>query len=120
MKIRSNDANSFSSSLKTCILAEPKELPYTLLEVRFTPADRTKALVGAGQGGRRCWIDLICNDTHGFEKYYEAADQIIHEIKARPHLGKFGTVFYKKLSGGIIRRKFRQVSAVDARARSGR
>lgn len=76
-------------------LAEPKELPYTLLEVRFTPADRTKALVGAGQGGRRCWIDLICNDTHGFEKYYEAADQIIHEIKARPHLGKFGTSFTK-------------------------
>lgn len=76
-------------------LAEPKELPYTLLEVRFTPADRTKALIGAGQGGRRCWIDLICNDSRGFEKYYEAADAMIKDIKARPHLGKFGFDFDK-------------------------
>lgn len=85
----------FLSLFEEMYLAEPKELPYTLLEVRFTPADRTRALIGAGQGERRCWIDLICNDSHGFEKYYAAADTIVKEIKARPHLGKYGLDFRK-------------------------
>jgi L-gulono-1,4-lactone dehydrogenase len=90
-----NECNKFLELFETMYLAEPKELPYTLLEVRFTPANSTKALVGAGQGERRCWIDLICNDTHGFEKYYAASDQRIKQIKARPHLGKFGLNFDK-------------------------
>ena len=65
-----------------------KELPYTLLEVRFTPGD-TIELVGAGRSNGAAWIDLICNDTHGFEKYYAAAEEKIKKIGARPHLGKY-------------------------------
>ncbi|CAN5385335.1 D-arabinono-1,4-lactone oxidase [soil metagenome] len=87
--------NEFLKLFEDMYLAEPKTLPYTLLEVRFTPANRTKALIGAGQGERRCWIDLICNDSHGFEKYYAVADVMIKDIKARPHLGKFGLDFNK-------------------------
>ena len=66
-----------------------KELPYTLLEVRFTPAGHDQTLIGAGRDRKSTWIDLICNDSHGFEKYYSAAEDLIKQIGARPHLGKF-------------------------------
>jgi len=65
------------------------ELPYTLLEVRFTPAGHDRTLIGAGRERRSTWIDLICNDSHGFEKYYSAAEEEVKQINARPHLGKF-------------------------------
>jgi L-gulono-1,4-lactone dehydrogenase len=69
--------------------------PYTLFEVRFTPRhDRT--LIGAGQGRRSTWIDLVCNDSRGFESYYAAAQEVIKEIGARPHLGKFCESFGKE------------------------
>lgn len=66
-----------------------KELPYTLLEVRFTPNNQNRTLIGAGRERRSTWIDLICNDSHGFEKYYSDAEDLIKELDARPHLGKF-------------------------------
>ena len=65
----------------------PSGLPYALFEIRFTPVhDRT--LIGAGRGRRSTWIDLVCDDSHGFEKYYAAAEDLIKEIGGRPHLGK--------------------------------
>lgn len=66
----------------------PSGLPYTLFEVRFTPAGHDRTLIGAGRGRRSTWIDLVCNDSDGFEKYYAAAEAVIKEIGARPHLGK--------------------------------
>ncbi len=66
-----------------------QKLPYALLEVRFTPAGQDKTLIGAGRERHSTWIDLICNDSHGFEKYYAAAEEIIKEIGAHPHLGKY-------------------------------
>jgi hypothetical protein len=63
-------------------------LRYALFEVRFTPKQE-RTLIGAGRDRRCTWIDLVCNDSPGFEKYYAAAEQIIKEIEARPHLGKF-------------------------------
>lgn len=69
--------------------AYSKKLPYALLEVRFTPNGHDNTLIGAGHDRRSTWIDLICNDSHGFEKYYAAAEEVIKEIGARPHLGKF-------------------------------
>ncbi len=65
------------------------ELPYGLLEVRFTPAGHDRTLLGAGRDRRSTWIDLICNDSHGFEAFYAAAETEIKNIGARPHLGKF-------------------------------
>ena len=80
----------FLEKFENMYLANPKHnLPYALLEVRFTPAGHELALIGPGRDTRRCWIDLICNDSHGFEKYYAVAEDMIREIKARPHLGKF-------------------------------
>ena len=65
------------------------DLPYTLLEVRFTPAGHDRTLIGAGRDRRSTWIDLICNDSSGFRDYYAAAEAEIKNIGARPHLGKF-------------------------------
>src|ERR687898_249678 len=67
-------------------------LPYTLFEVRITPK-RERTLIGAGRGRRCTWIDLVCNDSQGFEQYYAAAENLIKEIGARPHLGKFCETF---------------------------
>ncbi len=63
-------------------------LPYTLFEVRFTP-EHDRTLIGPGRGRRSTWIDLVCNDSRGFKKYYAKAQDVIKEIEARPHLGKF-------------------------------
>jgi hypothetical protein len=65
------------------------DLPYILFEVRFTPAGHERTLIGAGRERRCTWIDLVPNDSFGFEKYYAAAEDLMKEIDARPHLGKF-------------------------------
>ncbi len=67
----------------------PLGLPYALFEVRFTPPGHDRTLIGAGRGRRCTWIDLVCNDSDGFEKYYAAAEKLMKQIEARPHLGKF-------------------------------
>jgi D-arabinono-1,4-lactone oxidase/FAD binding domain len=64
-------------------------LPYTLFEVRFTPAEHGRTLMGAGRNRRSTWIDIVCNDSDGFETYYAAAIQLIKELGGRPHLGKY-------------------------------
>jgi FAD/FMN-containing dehydrogenase len=64
-------------------------LPYTLVELRFTPAGHDRTLIGAGRERPWTWIDLVCNDSDGFEKYYTAAEKLMKEIGARPHLGKY-------------------------------
>jgi hypothetical protein len=72
----------------------PSGLPYTLFEVRFTP-EHNRTLIGAGRGRRSAWIDLVCNDSYGFEEYYAEAQKLIKEIGARPHLGKYCEAFGK-------------------------
>ncbi len=64
-------------------------LPYTIFEVRFTPAGHDRTLIGAGRERRSTWIDLVCNDSAGFEKYYAAAEAYLKMNGARPHLGKY-------------------------------
>ena len=71
----------------------PSGLPYTLFEVRFTPEGHDLTLIGAGRDRRSTWIDLVCNDSCGFERYYAAAEALIREIGARPHLGKYCVSF---------------------------
>jgi FAD/FMN-containing dehydrogenase len=65
------------------------KLPYALFEVRFTPEGHDRTLIGAGRERRSTWIDLVLNDSRGFERYYAAAEEVLREIGARPHLGKF-------------------------------
>jgi FAD/FMN-containing dehydrogenase len=67
-----------------------RDLPYTFLELRFTPAGHDRTLLGAGRDRRSVWLDLLCNDSHDFERYYAAAESLMREIGARPHLGKYG------------------------------
>jgi FAD/FMN-containing dehydrogenase len=64
-------------------------LPYTFIEVRFTPAGHDRTLLGAGRGRRSAWIDLITNDSRGFDRYFDAAEELVREIGGRPHLGKY-------------------------------
>ena len=70
-------------------------LPYALFEVRFTPEGHDRTLIGAGRERRCTWIDLVCNDSRGFQRYYAAAEGLIREIGARPHLGKYCQSFGK-------------------------
>jgi hypothetical protein len=72
-----------------------KKLPYTLFEIRFTPADHDLTLIGAGRERRSTWIDLVPNDSDGFEEYYAAAEQLMKTMDARPHLGKYCRSFGK-------------------------
>lgn len=46
-------------------------------------------MIGAGRERRSTWVDLVCNDSAGFEKYYAAAETDIKRSGARPHLGKY-------------------------------
>ena len=71
------------------------DLPYMLFEVRFTP-EHDLTLIGAGRDRRCTWIDLLCNDSHGFEQYFAAAEGLIKEIGGRPHLGKYCEGFRKE------------------------
>jgi FAD/FMN-containing dehydrogenase len=71
------------------------DLPYTLFEVRFTP-EHDLTLIGAGRDRRCTWIDLLCNDSHGFEQYFAAAEDLIKEIEGHPHLGKYCEGFRKE------------------------
>jgi FAD/FMN-containing dehydrogenase len=67
----------------------PSGLPYALFEVRFTPAGHDRTLIGAGRERRSTWIDIVSNDSDGFEAYYAASIQLIKELGGRPHLGKY-------------------------------
>ena len=66
-----------------------RALPYTVIEVRFTPEGHDRTFIGAGRDRRSTWIDLVSVDSQGFEEYYAAAMELMKEIGARPHLGKY-------------------------------
>lgn len=66
-------------------------LPYTAFELRFTPAGHNRTLLGAGRDRRSTWIDLLCIDSAGFEMYFQAAENLMREVGARPHLGKYAS-----------------------------
>ncbi len=65
-----------------------KRRPFVAFELRFTPAGHDRTLIGAGRDRRSTWIDLLCNDSLGFEPFLEAAERLMMAIGARPHLGK--------------------------------
>jgi hypothetical protein len=75
-------------------------LPYTVFELRFTPAGHTRTLVGAGRQRQSAWINIVCS-ANGFEKFYSAAENLMKQINARPHLGKhchsFDSVDFERL-----------------------
>jgi hypothetical protein len=70
-----------------------EKLPYTLFEVRFTPGGHERTLIGPGRERRSTWVDLLADDSHGFEKYFAAAETLMREVDARPHPGKFNESF---------------------------
>jgi hypothetical protein len=94
----------FESTFETCKaligcykdLYRQSKLPFTIIEVRFTPGDHDRTLIGAGRERHSAWIDLICNDSPGYERYYAEAEELMRRIgTARPHLGKYCRSFGK-------------------------
>jgi FAD/FMN-containing dehydrogenase len=75
---------------------EKERLPYTLFEVRFTPGDHVQTLIGPGRERRSTWLDLLADDSHGFEKYFAEAEKLMKQVDARPHPGKFNESFTKE------------------------
>jgi FAD/FMN-containing dehydrogenase len=89
------------------------DMPYGFIEVRFTPAGHVRTLIGAGRERRSTWLDLIINDSSGFEKYYDAAEDLMKQVGARPHLGKFCRSFGRADMERLHRNyftKFRQLA----------
>jgi hypothetical protein len=72
-----------------------EKLPYALFEIRFTPAGHDRTLIGAGRERRSTWINLVLNDEDGYERYYAAAEKLMKQVDARPHLGKYCLSFTK-------------------------
>ena len=69
---------------------QEKSLPYTLFEVRFTPGGHDQTMIGPGRERRSMWLDLLANDSHGFEEYFAEAE--VDERSGRaPHPGKSST-----------------------------
>ncbi len=69
-------------------LYRERALPYALFEVRFTPDGHERTLVGPGRSRRSAWIDIIINNTDGYERFYDAVEDALPALDARPHLGK--------------------------------
>lgn len=92
-------------------------LPYALFEIRFTPAGHERTLIGPGRERRSTWIDLVINDSDGFEKFYDAAERSMKQIDARPHPGKHCLGFHKadmaRLHGNHFARYLQLVDQYD-------
>ena len=97
------------------LYTESKGLPYILFEVRFTPEGHNRTLIGAGRERRSTWIDLVCNDSAGFEAYYEAAEAELLKMDARPHLGKYCQQFAYDRLAQLHQKKFVQFCHLKAR-----
>jgi D-arabinono-1,4-lactone oxidase/FAD binding domain len=108
--------------LYECMYRESR-LPFALFEVRFTPAGHDRTLIGPGRDRDSAWIDLVCNDSPGFERYYAAAEQLISKIGARHHLGKFcgrlGPAEMAKLYGANFHRFLELVDRHDPEGKFG-
>jgi 2,4-dienoyl-CoA reductase-like NADH-dependent reductase (Old Yellow Enzyme family)/FAD/FMN-containing dehydrogenase len=66
-----------------------RRMPFTLIELRFTP-EHPRSMIGPGAGNQRhVFVNLVCNQSGAFTKYYRAAEDYMREIDARPHLGKW-------------------------------
>ena len=75
---------------------QEKKLPYTLFEVRFTPGGHDLTMIGPGRERRSMWLDLLANDSHGFEDYFAEAEKLMRQVDARPHPGKFNETFTRE------------------------
>lgn len=92
----------------------PQGLPFTVIEVRFTPAGHDRTLIGPGRERRSVWVDLVCNDSAGFEIYYRAAEAEARQMDARPHLGKYCERFDRSDLTRLYQEKFSRFCQLKA------
>jgi len=65
------------------------DLPFLLIEVRFTPQGHERSLLGPGTGRRTAWLCLCLNQSGEVDTYFDAIERWMRTTDARPHLGKW-------------------------------
>lgn len=63
----------------------------SIIEVRFTPPERSPALLGHGAGRRTCYVELapsLYYEEETVQHLFREAEQILLRHGGRPHLGK--------------------------------
>jgi L-gulonolactone oxidase len=66
-----------------------ERLPFTFFEVRFTPGGHDRTFLAPGAGRSSVWIDVLPNQTRGFDRFYREVISFIRHHDGRPHLGKW-------------------------------
>ena len=64
------------------------DLPFLLVEVRFTP-DHPPTLLGAGADRPSAWLCLCLNQSGDVGTYFDRIEQWLRTTDYRPHLGKW-------------------------------
>lgn len=70
-------------------LYDDADLPFLLVEVRFSPAGHETSLLGAGVGRATAWLCLCCNQSGDVGAYFDAVEAWMATTDHRPHLGKW-------------------------------
>jgi len=65
------------------------DLPFLLIEVRFTPEGHDRSLLGPGTGRGTAWLCLCLNQSGDVDAYFDAVEGWMRTNDARPHLGKW-------------------------------
>ncbi|MEM7093094.1 MAG: D-arabinono-1,4-lactone oxidase [Actinomycetota bacterium] len=65
-------------------------MPFTLIEVRFTPHQGTESMISPASGaGPHVWFTIACSQSGAVAEYFAAIEQYMREIGGKPHLGKW-------------------------------
>jgi L-gulono-1,4-lactone dehydrogenase len=70
-------------------LYDDHDLPFLLVEVRFTPAGHEAGFLGAGIGRASAWLCLCCNQSGDVGAYFDAVEEWMATSDHRAHLGKW-------------------------------
>jgi L-gulonolactone oxidase len=69
------------------------DLPFLLVEVRFTPAGHVATLLGPGAERDSAWLCLCLNQSGDVGAYFDRIEAWLRTTSYRPHLGKWAESF---------------------------
>lgn len=95
-------------------LYDDHDLPFLLIEVRFTPAGHDVTLLGAGAVRASAWLCLCCNQSGDVGAYFDAVETWMTGADARPHLGKWSETWSAEQLAGWHGERFERFQAVRA------
>lgn len=88
------------------------DLPFLLVEVRFTPAGHDVTLLGPGVGRPSAWLCLCLNQSGDVDAYFDAVEAWMVGSDARPHLGKWSETWSAEQLAGWHGDRFERFQAV--------